>query len=257
MPGVLGRVALVTGCGSAQGIGFAVAQTLLAGGASVAISSTTARIRDRQTELGPRCMGEIADLTSPVDVQRLVAAVKKRYGRIDILVNNAGMIQQGRKARLAAIEKLRDEDWQRDLAINATTAFNLTRAVLPLMQRRGFGRIVNVASVTGPLVTVERTAGYSAAKAAMVGLTRVTAIENAARGITCNAVLPGWIATASASAVEIRAGRATPARRPGTAAEVAACCLFLASDEASYVNGTMLVVDGANSIVEMKGAYVD
>lgn len=254
MPGVLGRVALVTGCGSAQGIGFAIARALIMGGASVIITSTTKRIHDRAADLGPRGLGIVADLTRTADVKRLVAAVRKRYGRIDILVNNAGMVQQGRKHRHATFEKIRDEDWQRDLALNATTTFNITRAILPLMQRRGFGRIVNVSSVTGALVAIETSAGYASAKAAMVGMTRTVALENAARGITCNAILPGWIATASASPAEIKAGRATPTRRPGTPAEVAACCLFLASDEASYVNGTTLVVDGANSIVEMKGA---
>lgn len=254
MPGVLGRVALVTGCGSPQGIGFAIAKLLVSGGASVAITSTTRRIHERAAELGPRGFGLVADLTEQADVKRMAAEVRARYGRIDILVNNAGMVQVGRKHRHATVEKIQDADWQRDLALNVTTAFNVTRAVLPLMQRRGFGRIVNVASVTGPLVAIETSAGYAAAKAAMIGLTRTTAIENAQRGITCNAVLPGWIATASSSPKEIKAGKATPTRRPGTAAEVAACCLFLASDEASYVNGTTLVVDGANSIVEMKGA---
>lgn len=254
MPGVLGRVALVTGCGSEEGIGFATARLLINAGAMVAITSTTKRIFERQKQLGQRCLGIVADLTKPEDVAELVIQTRKRFGHIDILVNNAGMIQVGKKAKLATIERMVDADWQRDLALNVTTAFNTTRAVLPLMQRRGHGRIINVASVTGPLVTMPKSAGYSAAKAAMVGLTRTTAIENAAKGITCNAVLPGWIATASATAAEIRAGKASPAQRPGTAAEVAAATVFFASDEASYINGTTLVVDGANSIIEMKGA---
>ena len=254
MPGVLGRVALVTGCGSPQGIGFATAQLLINAGAMVAITSTTKRIFDRQKVLGQRCLGVVADLTDGEDVAALVSQTRQRFGRIDILVNNAGMVQIGSKARARPVEKMTDEEWQRDLALNLTTAFNTTRAVLPFMQRRTYGRIINVASVTGPLVTNPRSAGYSAAKAAMVGLTRTTAIENAAKGITCNAVLPGWIATASSSPAEIRAAKATPTQRPGTAAEVAAACVFLASDEASYINGTTLVVDGANSIVEMKGA---
>ena len=253
MPGVLGRVALVTGCGSEEGIGFAIAKLLIDAGAMVAVTSTTRRIMDRQRQLGQRSLGIVADLTKPDDVSNLVQQARKRFGRIDIVVNNAGMVQTGKKARLSTIERMGDEDWQRDLSLNVTTAFNVTRAVLPAMRRRNFGRIVNVASVTGPLVTIPKTAGYSAAKAATVGLTRTTAIENAAKGITCNAVLPGWIATASSSTAELRAGRASPARRPGTPAEVAAACVFLASDEASYINGTTLVVDGANSIVEMKG----
>lgn len=253
MPGVLGRVALVTGCGAAEGIGFAIARLLVDAGAMVAVTSTTKRIFERQKQLGPRCLGVVADLTNADDVKRLVAEARRRFGHLDILVNNAGMIQTGSRARPAAVDRLSDAEWQRDLALNVTTAFSMTRAVLPTMQRRGFGRIVNIASVTGPLVTVEKSAGYSAAKAAMVGLTRTTAIENAARGITCNAVLPGWIATGSSSPREMRAGKATPARRPGTPAEVAAAAVFLASDEASYITGTTLVVDGANSIAEIKG----
>ena len=162
------------------------------------------------------------------------------------------MVQTGRSDRLARVEKVTDADWQRHLALNVTTAFNLIRAALPAMQSAAYGRIVNVASVTGPLVTIERTAGYSAAKAAMTGLTRATALENARHGITCNAVLPGWIATASSSRSEIAAGNRSPAGRPGTADEVAQACLFLASRGAAYVNGAMLVVDGANSLVEMK-----
>ncbi len=257
MAGVLDRVALVTGAGSAEGIGFATARALAAGGARVALTSTTKRIFERLENLGAGHAAFTADLTLVEDVAELINAVKAKFGRIDIVVNNAGMVQQGTNFKSSRIEKITDEEWQRHLALNVTTAFNVTRAVLPLMQERKYGRIVNVSSVTGPLVTNPKAAGYSSAKAAMTGLTRVTAIENASRNITCNAVLPGWIETASSSKEEIVAGRATPSRRPGTASEVAAACVFLASEEASYVNGAMLVVDGANSIVEFKGAGDD
>jgi 3-oxoacyl-[acyl-carrier protein] reductase len=107
--------------------------------------------------------------------------------------------------------------------------------------------------VTGPVVTIDGSAGYATGKAALTGLTRATALEYAKHGITCNAVLPGWIATESSSPREIRAGKASPAARPGTPDEVAACAAFLCSDQASYVNGAMLVVDGANTLMEMKG----
>lgn len=253
MPGVAGRIALVTGCGSREGIGFATARALAKAGARVAITSTTKRIFDRLAELGENHNAFVADLTDPDAADNLVKSVRREMGIADIVVNNAGLGQQGLRLQAATIERMRDADWQRHLDLNVTTAFNVTRAVLPAMQRRRYGRIVNVASVTGPLVTNPRSSAYSAAKAAMTGLTRATAIENAARGITCNAVLPGWIATASSSREEIVAGKASPAARPGTADEVAACCVFLASEEASYVNGAMLVVDGANSVVEMKG----
>ena len=258
MTGVSGRIALVTGCGSAGGIGFAVAKALAAAGARVAITSTTDRIFARLGELGPGPgaghAGFVADLTDAQAVARLVKAVRGQLGVIGILVNNAGMVQTGVAFKTARIERMADEVWARHLMLNVTTAFNVTRAVLPMMQRRGYGRIVNVASVTGPLVTNPRAAGYSSGKAALTGLTRVTAVENAAHSITCNAVLPGWIETPSSSAKEIVAGNNSPAGRPGRPDEVAAACLFLASEEASYVNGSMLVVDGANAIVEFKGA---
>lgn len=254
MAGILGRIALVTGAGSAEGIGFATAKALAKAGARVAITSTTDRITDRLRTLGDGHAAFVADLTAAKNANELVKAVTAKFARIDIVVNNAGMVQQGTDFKSSRIEEMTDADWQRHLALNATTAFNVTRAVLPVMQKQQYGRIVNVASVTGPLVTNPKAAGYSAAKAAMTGLTRATAIENAGRNITCNAVLPGWIQTASSRPEEILAGNATPSKRPGTAAEVAACCLFLASDDASYVNGATLVVDGANSIVEFKGA---
>ena len=257
MAGVLDRVALVTGAGSAEGIGFATAKVLAAAGACVTLTATTKRIFERLETLGEGHAAFTADLTSAKETDELIRAVNARFGCIDIVVNNAGMVQQGTEFKSSRIEKMTDEDWQRHLALNVTTAFNVIRAVLPLMQKREFGRIVNVSSVTGPLVANPRSAGYSSAKAAMTGLTRTTAIENASRNITCNAVLPGWIETASSSKEEILAGKATPTKRPGRVDEVAAACLFLASEEASYINGAMLVVDGGNSIVEYKGAGDD
>ncbi|MGB3178784.1 MAG: SDR family oxidoreductase [Albidovulum sp.] len=254
MAGVQGRVALVTGCGSAEGIGFAVARSLAVSGARVAITATTARIFDRLEELGGGHAAFIADLTDSAAAMALVGEVSKKLGPVEILVNNAGMVQIGRHQAPARIEQISDEDWQAHLAMNASTAFYMTRAVLPDMQAAGYGRIVNVASVTGPVVSIVHSGGYASAKAAMTGLTRATALENAGLGITCNAVLPGWIATGSSSQKEIEAGNKCPTGRPGTPDEIAAACLFLAGQEASYVNGSMLVVDGANTLVEMKGA---
>jgi 3-oxoacyl-[acyl-carrier protein] reductase len=246
------RVALVTGAGSADGIGFSCALALARTGVRVAITATSKRIFDRLEELGKGHVAFTADLTNSSDVAQLIKSIEREIGGIAIVINNAGMVQQGKKSRAAMIEKLSDDDWQHQLNINVTTAFNVTRAVLPNMQKSRFGRIVNIASVTGPVVTNVRSAAYSAGKAAMTGLTRATALENAKFNVTCNAVLPGWIKTGSATAEEIRAGKASPAGRQGTPEEVAACAIFLASTEASYVNGAMLVIDGANSLMEMK-----
>jgi 3-oxoacyl-[acyl-carrier protein] reductase len=248
---VMGRVALVTGCGSAGGIGFAVARALIAGGAKVAVTSTTARIHDRQAELGAAFAG-VADLTDATAVAGLFAQITQALGPVEILVNNAGMVQTGKPVRRAQVAGLTDAAWAQHLALNVTTAFHCIRAALPAMQAAGHGRIVNMASVTGPVVTIDGSAGYATGKAALTGLTRSVALEYARHGITCNAVLPGWIETESSSAREVRAGKASPAARPGTPDEVAACALFLCSDQAAYVNGAMLVVDGANTLMEVK-----
>ncbi len=250
MTGFQGRVALVTGCGSAGGIGFACARALVAAGAKVAITATSDRIFERAAELG--VFAHKADLTDVGQVAALFDAVTATLGPVAVLVNNAGMVQTGKSAKRAKVGGLTDAGWQHHLALNMTTVFHCTRAALPAMQAAGYGRIVNMASVTGPVVTIDGSAGYAAAKAGVTGLTRATALEYARDGITCNAVLPGWITTESSSAAEVRAGRACPTGRSGTPDEVAACVLFLASAGASYVNGAMLVVDGANTLMEMK-----
>jgi len=250
MTGVAGRVALVTGAGSEGGIGFAIARALAAGGARLCITATSARIHDRGAELG--CMAHVADLTDPAQVAGLFVAVTERLGPVEVLVNNAGMVQSGRRVRRQPLAGWSDADWAHHMALNINTTFHCCRAALPGMAARGYGRIVNISSVTGPMVSIDGSSAYATAKAAVTGMTRSIALEYGGRGITCNAVLPGWIATASSSAAEIRAGKATPAGRPGTPEEVAACALFLASAEASYVTGTTLVVDGGNTLQEMK-----
>ncbi len=251
-----GLVALVTGAGSPAGIGFATAKLLARSGASVAITSTTSRIHERVAELadlGGKTCGLIADLTDTADQRHLVEGVHAALGPVDILVNNAGMAQVGSPEIHGEFVTLTDSDWELTLERNLFTAIGLTRALLPDMLDEGFGRIINVSSVTGPLVANPRSSPYAAAKAAMIGLTRALAIETARKGVTVNAVAPGWIATASSSDQELAAGTNTPAGRPGTPNEVAAMIGFLASREASYVTGQMLVVDGGNTIQEYKG----
>ena len=246
------RVALVTGAGSAGGIGFATAKALQKAGAKLCITATTDRIFDRAAELG--CMAHKADLTDPAQVQGLFAAIAAQLGPVAVLINNAGMMQSGKSVKRTKLGALSDADWAHHMALNIGVTFHCIRAALPAMQAARYGRIVNIGSVTGPLVTIDGSSGYATAKAAIGGMTRSVALEYGAEGITCNAVLPGWIQTKSSSAKEIRAGRATPVGRAGTPDEVAACAVFLASHGASYVNGAMLVVDGGNTLVEMKGA---
>ena len=252
-----GRVALVTGAGSATGIGFACARVLAREGAAVGICSTTERIHERANELridGVDAEGFVADLTDRDQVSAMVTAVMDRFGRVDILVNNAGMVTIGMGDQVSKpFTELDDEEWDLDIAMNLGTAYNVTRAVLPGMIEHGRGRIVMVSSVTGPLVTDPGSVAYSAAKAGMDGLMRGIALEVARAGITVNSVAPGWIASGSQTLEEAQAGLHTPIGRSGTPEEVAEAVAFLASERASYITGRSVVVDGGNTIQEAKG----
>jgi 3-oxoacyl-[acyl-carrier protein] reductase len=253
-----GRVALITGAGSALGIGFATARLLAQNGAKIAITSTTDRINERVRELAADkadVFAMPADLRDNESTEMLVREVLARFERVDILVNNAGMTQVSNpdETLSTSFAELSEADWDYSIGLNLKTTFNMTKAVLPCMLSAKYGRIVNVSSVTGPLVSNPRATAYSAAKAAMVGLTRSLAMEVARNGITVNAVAPGWIETGSSTEQEIIAGNNTPVGRPGRPEEVAAAIAFLACESASYVTGQMLVIDGGNTIQEYKG----
>jgi 3-oxoacyl-[acyl-carrier protein] reductase len=255
-----GQVAIVTGAGSATGIGFATARLLAEQGAAVLLAATSARVHDRAAELcadGHTAVAFVADLTDATASQVLVDTARADLGRLDVLVNNAGMVSVAAGSDTsAALEHLTREAWDDALARNLTTAFLVCRAAVPVMRSGGYGRIVNMASVTGPVVSMPDSASYSAAKAGMVGLTRALAIEVGRDNITVNAVAPGWIDTESATDDERRAGLACPVGRSGSAREVAAAAVFLASPGASYITGTTLVVDGGNTIVEDRSGGV-
>jgi 3-oxoacyl-[acyl-carrier protein] reductase len=254
--GVLtGHIALVTGAGAPDGIGFAVARALAARGAAVAVTATSERIHERAAELaasGATVWADIADLTDDDAAARLVGAVLARFGSLEILVNNAGMAQTGGEDLNGSFVTTDARRWRLSIERTLTTAANVTRAALPAMLERRYGRVVNVSSVTGPLVSIPGSSSYSAAKAGLDGLTRALAIEAGAAGVTVNSVAPGWIATGSSTDQELEAGRNTPVGRPGTPDEVAAAVAFLADPASSYVTGHSLVVDGGNTIQEYK-----
>ena len=258
MSGVKDRVALVTGAGSPEGIGFATARLLYSAGAKIAITSTTDRINERRDEIERTALNVFsgaADLTDSTAVNTLIEQIESDLGPIEIVINNAGLVQIGRDKPSTLFHEVSDEQWHYGIDINLTSAFMVTRAVLPGMMERNYGRIVNISSVTGPSVGIAGSSVYSAAKAGMLGMTRSLAIESGPNNVTVNCIGPGWIETASSGDSEIAAGKFTPIGRSGTPEEVGNVAVFLASEEASYITGQLLIVDGGNTIQEYKVAF--
>jgi 3-oxoacyl-[acyl-carrier protein] reductase len=255
------RTALVTGAGSPDGIGFATARLLGSLGARVAIAATGERVHERAAELsasGVEALGLVADLTDETAVRGLVDRVDDRLGRVTVLVNNAGMTSQARPvlgetsggAESGTLLELTPDAWHESLARNLDTAYLVTRAVLPGMIAARWGRIVMIASVTGPAMAMRGETAYAAAKAGMVGLARAVAVDHAAVGVTCNAVAPGWITTASQTSDEVRQAGSTPVGRGGTPDEVATAVALLCTPGAGYLTGQAILVDGGNAVAE-------
>lgn len=242
-----GKIALVTGAGSSSGIGFASALALKSLGAKVIVTSTTNRIFDRANEI--QGQGFVADLCDERQVQELFSNIEL----LDILVNNAGMTSVSTPAgdsEACDLANIELSNWRLGMARNLDSAFLVTKHALPLLRKSKSGRIIMISSVTGALMAMRNQPIYAAAKAGMIGLTKSLALDEAKNSLTCNAILPGWIGTDSISEKEKLEGRFVPLGRGGRAEEVASAVAFLASDEASYITGQSIVIDGGNSIME-------
>ncbi len=264
-----GKVALVTG--GSRGLGRADALALARAGADVVITDILVesdekaqetaekygplsqvmkasgavyaeRTRDEVRAMGRRAEAYKMDVTDPQQVQEVVARVKEEFGGIHILINNAGTLDH-----VAQIMDQNDELWERDLRVNLTGAYNCAKAVWPIMKEQGWGRIINMASVAGTLGGFGQ-ASYSTTKAGLLGLTKTLALEGARHGITCNAIVPGIIATEaynmSNPKMRERMEARTAFKRPGKPEDIAHAIVFLASEEAGYITGVGLPVAG-------------
>jgi 3-oxoacyl-[acyl-carrier protein] reductase len=233
--------ALVTG--ASRGIGAAIATSLADAGWPVGVNYRTDRagaeaVVARIEERGGRAMALEGDVRRADAADALVSAVEERFGPLMVLVNNAGVTAD------ALTPQIGDEDWERVIGTNLSGPFRVTRRALRSMMRARFGRVVNIASIVG-LRANPGQANYAASKAGLIGFTRTVAAEVARRGVTVNAVAPGFIETEMTHGLDLTTlVERVPARRVGTPEEVAACVRFLVSEEAGYVTGSTLIVDG-------------
>lgn len=251
-----GKIAFVTGVASPNGMGFATAKALAEWGASLGILDISDRVYDREKDLvesGVSAKAYKVDLQDRAGIKAAADDMIATYGKVDILANVAGMAYFGTDEIFKDVVKLSEEEWDFGIGINLKSTFNTTQAFLPGMLERKYGKIINVSSVTGPLVANPGESPYCAAKAAIVGLTRALALEVGKKNITVNAVAPGWIKTGASTESELAGGLNTGMGRPGTPDEVAKLIRFLASDDSSYITGQLIVIDGGNIIQEYKG----
>ena len=241
-----GKTALVTG--ATGGIGAAIARALHKAGATVAISGTRAQVLEElKAELGGERVVVLAcNLSDAAAVEKLVPEAEAAMGGLDILVNNAGITKDGLAMRM------KDEDWQKVLDVNLSAGFRLARSAMRGMMKRRWGRIVGITSIVG-VTGNPGQANYAAAKAGMIGMSKALAQELASRGITVNCVAPGFIATPMTDALaepqRERLVQSIPAGRLGQSSDIAAAVVYLASEEAAYVTGQTMHVNGGMAMI--------
>lgn len=244
------RIALVIG--GARGIGAGAVEVFIREGATVVLADVNAALGEAVVARFPgRATFETADIARHDDMQRLAATTLERHGRIDILAQVAGIYPNH------PIEEITEAEWDRVLGVNLKGAFLAIQAIFPAMKRRRYGRIVLMGSITGPLVSQAGYAHYSASKAGLEGLARAAAIEGAPFGITVNVVEPGNVDTANAREVAgsdymDRMGEAALLKRLARPTEIGDAMAFLASDAAGYITGTTLVLDGGQTLPELR-----
>jgi 3-oxoacyl-[acyl-carrier protein] reductase len=240
-----GKTALVTG--ATGGIGGAIARALHHQGATVALSGTRKDVLEALAhELGERAFVCPADLSDPASVEALVPAAETAMGSLDILVNNAGLTRDG------LFMRMKDDDWDLVLRVNLDAAFRLSRSAIKGMMKRRWGRIISITSVVGTTGNPGQ-ANYAASKAALVGMSKALAAEVASRNITVNCVAPGFISTPMTDVLNDKQKEtiltSVPANRLGTPDEIGASVVYLASQEASYVTGQTLHVNGGMAMI--------
>ncbi len=249
-----GKVALVTG--AARGNGEGISRVIASKGGTVVLTDLSEKVTDTAKDIGCGAVGYVMDVCDYDAVKRVVDDVVAKLGRIDVLANNAGI------TCITPFLETTDELRDRTLKVLQNGVWNCTKAVLPYFLKANYGRIVNISSVTGPVVCDPYEVAYSMAKAGVMGFTRAVAVEYAARNITCNAVLPGYILTnmARETAERSKPGHADeiigeiekgiPMGRMGTPQDIGYLAAFLASDEASYITGIPVIIDGGNALPE-------
>jgi 3-oxoacyl-[acyl-carrier protein] reductase len=240
-----GKCALVTG--ATGGIGGAIAKVLAKQGAKVALSGTRVAVLEQlKGEIGDNAVIVPGDLGDAAATEKLFKDAEAALGQVDILVNNAGLTRDGLALRM------KDEDWQKVLDVDLTAGFRLARAAMRGMMKRRWGRIIGITSIVG-VTGNPGQANYAAAKAGMIGMSKALAQEVASRGITVNCVAPGFIATAMTGALsgeqQEKLTAAIPAGRMGSSDDIAAGVLYLASEEAAYVTGQTLHINGGMAMI--------